>query len=48
MIYLIEILIKKVKRTKNRPIAAGKITIKLAFNLYISSLFLSFACFNKF
>ena len=33
---------KKVSRTKNRPIASGKISVKLGFNLFCNTLFFSF------
>ena len=36
---------KKVFRTKNRPIASGKISVKLAIIL-LNSLFISFFSFN--
>ena len=41
-------LIKKLKRTKNRPIASGKISIKLAIIYILYFMFFSFFSFNKF
>ena len=37
---------KKVERTKNRPIASGKISVKLAINLLNCIMFISIFSFN--
>ena len=39
---------KKVSRTKNRPIASGKISVNLGLIYAINFMFISFFSFNKF